>query len=122
LLPPGDSIPGAFFVVPQDEQPKTGGMSGEIEDGPETSSRGAGWGWLCWLGVIPVLYFLSTGPVARLYEKKLIGPGRPGWRIIEVVYQPVEWACEPGSPLRKPFLMYLHLWVPERLDSQGNPK
>ena len=95
-------------------------MSGEFEDRPETSSARVGWGWVCWLGVIPVLYLLSIGPAAMMVERRLIKNGTPGFRAIQIAYAPMEWAWQRLPPVRKPLGMYLHLWVPNRWDSKGN--
>ena len=102
------------------EPPKTGRMNGESKDGPERSSRGAGWVWLCWVGAILLLYVLSTGPVVLLYDKKLIQPGSPGLRAVQIVYWPLDWVCGE-TPLRKPLGMYWHFWAPQWFDRQGNP-
>jgi hypothetical protein len=96
-------------------------MNGETQDRPKASSRGASWGWIWWLGVIAAVYVLSIGPVAMMGEKKRIGPNTPGFRVLVIVYAPVEWAAEKLPPVRRPLGMYLHLWVPSRWDSKGTP-
>jgi hypothetical protein len=96
-------------------------MNGEIQDGPETSSRGVGWGWVFWPGVLLLLYVLSTGPVWVVYDKWLFRhPGSPlVWRFLGFVYLPVRWAYQV-TPLHKPLGVYWHLWVPEWYDSKGD--
>jgi hypothetical protein len=96
-------------------------MNGEIEDGPETSSRGAGWGWVLWPAVVLLLYVLSIGPVLMMDDKNLIPNGSPAGRVLQIVYSPLEWAHE-NTPLRKPLEMYVHLWVPSLFNRKGNPK
>ena len=96
-------------------------MNGETQHAPEPSSRGAIWEWLCWLGVVLVLYLLSTGPVTMMAGKKLTGRGSPLWSAVAIVYRPVRWAYEE-TPLGKPLGRYWHLWAPEWYDSEGNPR
>ena len=112
----------SLLVVSDWRTAKTGRMNGEARDESEGSSRGAVWVWLCWLGGILVLYILSVGPVMLMQEKKLLRFGTSEWRVVQVVYWPVELACEEDSFFRKPFFMYLHLWAPGRFDSKGNIK
>jgi hypothetical protein len=96
-------------------------MNGETQDGPERNSRGAFWVWLCWLAGILVLYVLSTGPVAMMYDKKLIRPSSPASGVIDILYWPVGYAVM-NTPLAKPFRIYWHLWAPEAFDSKGKLK
>ena len=96
-------------------------MNGETQDGPETSSRGAGWGWVLWPGTVLLLYVLGSGPVMMMKEEKLIPYGDPGSRAAEIVYWPVDWAFWE-TPLRKPIGMYWRLWAPEWCDAQENIK
>ena len=111
----------AFLVVLKREQPKTDRVNGETQDEPETSSRGAVWVWLCWLGGIVDLYVLSTGPVARMAGKNPAGRSGPAWSAVAVAYRPVRWAYEE-TLLRRPLGMYWHLWAPEWYDSTGDPR
>ena len=96
-------------------------MNGEIEDGPETSSRGAGWGWVFWPGLVLVLYVLSFGPVLMLVDKQILRPDGPECRVIEIVYRPVMWAANE-TPLHKPLIMYLGLWAPSLFHNPGDWK
>ena len=95
-------------------------MSGETQDGPETSSRSAGWGWAFWLGVVLLLYVLCSGPVAMMVTRQP-APDEPAWNTVVIVYRPMVWAWRE-TPLHKPLGMYWHLWIPERIDAQGNFK
>jgi hypothetical protein len=94
-------------------------MKDESQDAPERNSRGAVWVWLCWLGVIVLVYVLSIGPVMVLWDKKLIANGNSAAQVLKIVYGPVEWAYAK-TLLHKPIGMYYHLWVPSVIDSQGN--
>ena len=94
-------------------------MNGEIEDGPETSSRGVVSVLLCWVAGILVFYILSTGPYVMMWDKKLILPGGRGQQVMDIVYRPVDWACDVPL-LRKPLRVYWHLWAPRVYDAEGN--
>jgi hypothetical protein len=96
-------------------------MSGEIEDGAETGSRGVLSVWLCWAAGIVVLYILSTGPVIMMFEKRVLRPGGHGERAVQIVYWPVDRANQQPL-LSKPLGMYWHLWAPKLYDAQGNRK
>jgi hypothetical protein len=106
------------------EPPKTGRMNGESKDGPERSSRGAGWVWLCWVGAILLLYVLSTGPAMRMEQKEhaFMPYGSRAYRAFYTYYWgPVHWVSE-NTPLQKPLIMYWHLWAPDRFDNRRNGK
>ena len=98
----------------------SGGVSIEAEDGPEPSSRGAGWGWVVWPAVVLVLYVLSTGPVLWMFNRKIVPRGGTV-RMAQIVYSPIEWA-NGAKALGKPLRMYWHFWAPEVFDSKGNVK
>lgn len=111
------SVGESLSIIPfvQMAQP-TGPMNVEAQDEHERSSRGVGWEWLCWLGVLLLLYVLSSGPVVMVVTKN---HGGPVWWVIGIIYQPLRWAAEK-TPLAKPLGMYWHLWAPEWYDGQGN--
>jgi hypothetical protein len=94
-------------------------MNGETQDAPESRSRGVVWAWLCWVGVILVLYVLSIGPAMVITDKGNISNGHPAARFFGIFYAPVEWAYSE-TLLHKPIGMYYHLWVPAVIDGQGN--
>ena len=96
-------------------------MNGETRDGPETSPPDLGWGWVFWPGVLLLLYVFSIGPVAMLENRNLISSSTPGYQALEAFYWPARWALEK-TPLRKPLVMYLSLWVPEWYGGNGKYK
>lgn len=95
-------------------------MTNDLQDKPERAYRGVVWVWLCWLGAILVLYVLSSGPVLKLVDKKLIRRNTPPYETFTRVYSPLAWARD-HTFLRRPLGMYWHLWAAERFDSKGNP-
>ena len=71
---------------------------------------------ILWLFVILLLYVLSIGPVLRMVTKSKISyPSK----FLIAFYMPLNWAYETKT-FHKPLGTYLHLWVPERLDKNGN--
>ena len=52
-------------------------------------------------------------------DSKIIRDGSALDRVLEIVYWPVEWACD-NTPLEKPLGFYWHLWAPRLYDSKGN--
>jgi hypothetical protein len=69
--------------------------------------------FILWPSVILVLYFLSSGPVLMLMEKRRIAPSH----LFDIFFTPLDWAYTE-TPLRKPIGMYLHLWT-EAYDKNG---
>ena len=96
-------------------------MNAEVEDRPETGWWSLGWGWLWWLGILLLLYVLSTGPLLRMMRSKRIKAGSRAERIVATVYWPFDWAVKTKT-LGKPLGMYWHLWAPELYDSHGDRK
>jgi hypothetical protein len=93
-----------------------------MEAPPETKTpvgtkRSSGW-WLLivWPLVILLLYVLSFGPVFLLFSKGSLSPRN---KFIFNLYHPLFWA-HARTPLRKPLGMYLHLWVPQIFDKNGD--
>lgn len=70
----------------------------------DKSSQGSGAAALfaILLIVLPVLYVLSIGPVARLV------PSPPDW--LEAIYFPILWPAEHFEPFREMLEWYLELW------------
>jgi hypothetical protein len=81
-------------------------------------SRGLG-RCIKWASAVVMLYLLSYGPVARMYDKGMIG--KTGTRVLKVIYEPIGLAYDT-TPLKQPIGMYLHLWCPKHWDSWGNEK
>jgi hypothetical protein len=96
-------------------------MNNDGGDAPETKSQGAGWGWLWWVSLLPVLYVLSTGPILMMIEKRLIVPGPPLDTVLRTIYMPVGWAYM-NTPLRKPLGKDWHLWGPSYYSREGKPQ
>jgi hypothetical protein len=97
-------------------------MTDALKDTPDTSSRSFGWGWLWWLPVAVLLYYLSIGPAVFLVQRGFIARGSQTFQALVAFYTPLE-AIDRRAPLIHKLLgMYLHLWAPERFDSKGNPK
>ena len=94
-------------------------MNGEVEDTPETNSRGLAWVCLCWLAVVVVLYVLSVGPVMMITLKRNISNPHPTAQFFASFYKPLEWVYAK-TLLHKPLGMYYHLWIPSVIDSHGN--
>jgi hypothetical protein len=63
--------------------------------------------WLTLVGLVPLVYVLSVGPVLKVLE----GTGRyaASQRFIETFYYPVILLHE-YTPLRRPLEKYLELW------------
>lgn len=96
-------------------------MNEEAQDAPETSSRGFNWNWIFWVGLLLVLYILSTGPFITMMDKKIIPANPYALKVLEIIYGPMEWVAD-NTVLEKPLGMYWHLWAPKRFDSKGNLK
>ena len=60
--------------------------------------------------VLPLLYALSIGPVARLADNQSIDPS---WMpVLEVIYRPLEWSAD--LPIVGTVIIgYVGLWVPQ---------
>jgi hypothetical protein len=67
-------------------------------------------------GMILLLYVLSYGPVLMMVGKGRIMPNN---QFVTKLYQPLIWAYDE-TPLHKPLGLYLHLWVPQWFDKNGN--
>ncbi|MFW6287059.1 MAG: hypothetical protein ACOC29_03870 [Candidatus Sumerlaeota bacterium] len=63
--------------------------------------------WLLAILLIPVLYVLSIGPVAALYE--LTQPSFMPQAALEAFYFPVLWLHE-NTPLAEPLEKYVEMW------------
>ena len=90
------------------------------ENAPEAEqkhSRGL-WSYLIWAFVVVMAYFLSIGPIALMQKKgMLISP--PTQRALDVFYAPWVYICNK-TPLRRPLGMYMHLWVRDLWDKNGD--
>ena len=58
--------------------------------------------------LLPVLYVLSTGPVARM----LIG-GQIGEETFDAIYKPLIWAAESSEMVEGFFVWYCQLFLPD---------
>ena len=101
---------------------KLGHTNDEVHEAPARSSRDLIWVWLCWLGVVVILYVLSSGPFLMLVQKKRISVGSPTYQAVVTFYEPIEWAFDNIPPIRKALGMYAHLWAPDKFDGKGNAK
>jgi hypothetical protein len=97
-------------------------MTDNTEPAEERSSRSIGWGWVLWLCLLLVLYFLSVGPVLVWATKNPLPVGTPTYKALVIFYAPLDWAYKRSPVVNKLVGMYGHLWVPERYDSKGNAK
>ena len=61
--------------------------------------------WYCIVAVvgIPILYFLSIGPVFRYCGYS---------RTRTVIYGPLTWVCDHSKPLSKALIWYTDVWDP----------
>jgi hypothetical protein len=73
----------------------------------EQKSGGPGVAILCGivLFLVPVLYVLSTGPVAWLAN------GNPSLRWVDTIYYPLGMLAKHCEPFRDSFEWYVRLWV-----------
>ena len=74
------------------------------EEGNEAGRRFGLWVWLALLA-LPLLYVLSSGPVALIMHRAGVGE-----RVLPVVYAPLWW-LHKNTTLRKPLEAYDKLWV-----------
>ena len=89
-------------------------MSEPAAPAPETEakqSRGLG-SYVVWGFVVVVVYVLSSGPMLRLVLKNKLN------NKVMIIYEPLGRFYQ-YTPLRKPFGMYLHLWCPEDINTEG---
>ncbi len=72
--------------------------------------------FIVWPFVIVLLYFLSFGPVWRVFGRAdhlyAYAP------VCRYIYLPWDWVYE-NTPLHKPLGKYMHLWVPYLYDDNG---
>jgi hypothetical protein len=73
-------------------------------------------GFIVWPLVILVLYALSWGPVMKMYLKGSISADND---FVYEFYAPLVWATA-NTPLKKPLRMYLHLWLPQGVNKNGD--
>jgi hypothetical protein len=92
-------------------------MDGKAET---TTSKGAEkfskWrAFVLWPFVFLMMYFLSAGPAFRIANKY---PDCPGDVAMNLLYYP--WfALYSETPMHKPLGLYMHLWMPEAFDKDG---
>src|ERR1039457_3875629 len=95
---------------------KTSSIVGEVKEAPARSSWDSLWVSLCWLGVIVMLYLLSTGPSMMMIERGIFTYKSPGGKTADLFYRPAGWAYR-STLLHKPLGMYWHLWAPHLINS-----
>ena len=84
---------------------------------PDEEKHSINWGALIlWPVVILILYVLIIGPVMMMMDKSA---GSRSNQLARKFYAPLGWAYD-NTPLHKPLGMYLHLWVPEIFNKNGN--
>jgi hypothetical protein len=74
-------------------------MNDDTQEEQGRSSRGAVWVWICWLGVVVMVYVLSVGPRMMITLKK---EPEVGTGVVRMggVFRPCQyskWATCPGS-------------------------
>jgi hypothetical protein len=95
-------------------------MPSTAQPAPETDekkSRGLG-SYVVWAFVAVIVYVLSAGPVAYVEYRQKLGNTGP-WRIVGYFYIPWTFAYE-RTPFHTPLGLYMHLWVPEIWNKNGN--
>jgi hypothetical protein len=97
-------------------------MTDESNDAPAPTSKGFHWGWLVWPGLVLFLYVLSIGPIMMMVQRGRITTGSPTHEVLRAIYEPLVWTVEKVPLLDKTLSIYLHLWIPERVDSKGKWK
>jgi hypothetical protein len=65
--------------------------------------------------MVLVLYVLSAGPVFLMVHKGSISPGNG---FVYGLYAPFGWVYA-NTPLQKPLGVYMHLWVPDWFEGNG---
>jgi len=62
------------------------------------------------LVLLPMLYLLSAGPVARMARS---GQLDQSWRsVLDIVYWPLEWTAENVPVVGPAIISYVEWWVP----------
>ena len=81
-----------------------------MEDDDETPNRSRSVAWFIAVCIgLPILYFLSTGPVALIVDRH---PGLPGSAVAvaQVIYAPVIWLDRHVHVFHRLLYFYLNLW------------
>jgi hypothetical protein len=76
---------------------------------------------LCYLGLLVMLYVLSSGPVMMAVQKPVFPYGSTPDRALVIYLAPMIRAHNANTLIKKLLGMYWHLWVPKSIDSKGNP-
>jgi hypothetical protein len=87
-----------------DDQP-TRQVEGQTE--PSEPKRLGIFGWCLWASIFLLVYFLSSGPAARLADTGLLPK-----RILTVVYLPLYTLCRLSEPTERLYFWYITLWYP----------
>jgi hypothetical protein len=95
-------------------------MKVETQDDQERNCRDLLSLSLCWLGLVAMLYLLSSGAYVMIVDKKLMRPNRTVNMVVASLYGPLDWIYRK-TPLRTPLGIYWHLWAPGIFDKHGNP-
>jgi hypothetical protein len=91
--------------------------------------------FIFWPLVIVFLYVLSWAPVLRMQKEAFwnqhplgangveilrMSQKTPHWNtdFVRGLYEPLRWT-HLNTPLHKPLGMYLHLWLPDEFDKDG---
>jgi hypothetical protein len=91
-------------------------MEEQPEAKPTEKKKTFNWAIILWPVVIVSLYVLSAGPFVMMVHNGDISKHN---RFFQAFYRPLSRAYL--LPLfHKPFGMYLHIWVPEDYDKNGD--
>jgi hypothetical protein len=83
-------------------------MNGKVQNGQEKYSWGGLREWICWPGIVLLLYILSSGPFWMMVDKKIIRYHTSRWRAGQILYGPLGNAYA-ATFIRKPLGIYWHL-------------
>ena len=84
---------------------------------PVRKKRSFVWAYFVLMLVMGLLsYALSAGPVMKMRSRGIISPRN---QLVNILYHPLGLLYRE-TPLHKPIGMYLHLWMPEWYDKNGD--
>jgi hypothetical protein len=73
--------------------------------------------FIAWPFVILFLYVFSFGPMQMILDANRLNPSVED--ALKAVYHPM-WPAYVKTPLHKPLGIYLHLWLPDQIDKNGD--